>query len=471
MLVASACCSLLALVVLPVLEGARKDKKSIECANQIRQICIAAHNYHDAYKRLPVSTIGARGAVDFDAWSQGNGKERWEFNQNTSSLACLGPFMELQHITERVDPIAFNTRKDLSEYVKANGDPVYADFTSIAGMKDIAEETIDVLICPADSFKGEDDLKVVISTQPILFAADVENNEDDMGLKFAPEEAGWAKGYTSYLANGGAGGGNSALNSNVIGQKDFTGPMFSRTKQTLETIRDGTSNTILFGESLGQIDDGRRTQVHSWVLGGQARGRGNIPWGKSAHPDDDTRRILGNANASSIYGFGSKHDAGVNFARADGSVSNLPRGIDSEVLYALLGMRDGIVVNDKQFDQMDELREESELEEAQEMKALLKDNEFANAVSQDPNLPEQLKARYLRGYMKLYQRRAQVVDQLKNNRFIEAVRNDPILSPEEKSEVIEEYRELLLEKMNPSEMIRPVPPKIREDRAVEEKIR
>ena len=51
--------------------------------------------------------------------------------------------------------------------------------------------------------------------------------------------------------------------------------------------------------------------------------------------------MLGNAQFSSIRGFGATHPAGVNMGLADGSVRNVARDVDWLTLYELGGKADG----------------------------------------------------------------------------------------------------------------------------------
>ena len=110
--------------------------------------------------------------------------------------------------------------------------------------------------------------------------------------------------------------------------------MSSGERITLSTIRDGTSNTILVGETVGSMFEGQRYVAQPWTVGGLARGRGNTPWMNPSGP------LFGNRDDSVCFGFGSAHHI-VNFVYADGSVHGVPRDIDWKTAYALFGMSDG----------------------------------------------------------------------------------------------------------------------------------
>lgn len=142
-------------------------------------------------------------------------------------------------------------------------------------------------------------------------------------------------GRTNYLGNAGAFSGG--IHPDPI-RRPFVGPMSSRGKVTLSSIVDGTSNTILMGENIGRIKNGKRTHVHSWFVGGLARGRGDAPWNK---PPKRPQQMFGTSSYSPGFGFGSMHREGINFAYADCSIEVLNRDIDWQVFYSLCGMADG----------------------------------------------------------------------------------------------------------------------------------
>ncbi len=393
LLVSCMCCSILAAIAIPVIQVSRDESEVLECANQLRQIAIAAHNYHDAHKRLPPSTLGVKGVVAFEDWqTKGDMAEHyWQTQQNTNSLMMLTFFMELNRIGERVDPFSFDYNKDLTHYLDARGDAVYGWQGDIVGVKDVALIDIPQFCCPTDNLNEDNIQDVIIATQPCLNAKAPAN---DLGLMTWPDKGGEKFMRTNYLGNGGVTAGQG-LNDPKYGM--FNGPMQCRVKNRLETIRDGTSNTILYGESLGEINDGKRTKAMSWAWGGHARGRGAVEWNKSVDAQNPKRRILGDKEFSSIYGFGSKHDVGVNFAMADGSVKNLSRDTDQQALYSMFGMKDGRAPG-KVDDNLQAMKQR------EKMKLLQPQNDTERAIFADENLTDRDKAQFIEAYRRATRR-------------------------------------------------------------------
>src|SRR6185369_7679065 len=106
-------------------------------------------------------------------------------------------------------------------------------------------------------------------------------------------------GLTNYA------GVNGATNSSTR----WEGMFYNRSRTTLTDVPDGTSHTLLFGEGLGLVTNGRREMAWSWLgVGEVATGVGL--WG----PRDAARTS-----------FSSRHPAVVQFCFADGSVRGLRR--------------------------------------------------------------------------------------------------------------------------------------------------
>ena len=111
-------------MLLPAVQQVREAARRTDCANRMRQLGIAAHNYHDANKRLPC-TNGPTGAVDFyTQWTNSSDNENYYLNhQHASPIAMVAFNMELLNIVQQVDPYFFNFKQSLFDYKSDPTDP------------------------------------------------------------------------------------------------------------------------------------------------------------------------------------------------------------------------------------------------------------------------------------------------------------------------------------------------------------
>src|SRR5262249_52986117 len=113
----------------------------------------------------------------------------------------------------------------------------------------------------------------------------------------------------------------------------YSGPYYQNSKTKIESIGDGTSNTIAFGETLGGKPINRDFRL-SWM------GAGSLPTFNGTFNDD----------RAGWYNFGSRHSGVVLFGFCDGSVRPIAKGLTSpstgwnNVIYAS-GANDGRVID------------------------------------------------------------------------------------------------------------------------------
>lgn len=163
----------------------------------------------------------------------------------------------------------------------------------------VAQYRIKTFLCPSDDPDS--------STYGVFIWLQVEV----LGGEIYYNPTGNLFGKTNYIGSAGSIG-----NYPNTFYRTYRGPFYNRSAEKLASIRDGNSVTALFGESLLGRDTGTRDYAGSWFGVGY--------WGHA----------WGLPTPSQWYTFGSKHPQVVNFARADGSVTPIRKGVGTSFFTA-----------------------------------------------------------------------------------------------------------------------------------------
>ena len=101
LLVVIAIIGILVALLLPAIQAAREAARRIECANNVKQIGIGLHNYHDTYKTFPLGSFNLREqwpsngsnwrALILPFIEQGTVYEQLSFTQDSSFMAGNAP--------------------------------------------------------------------------------------------------------------------------------------------------------------------------------------------------------------------------------------------------------------------------------------------------------------------------------------------------------------------------------------------
>ncbi len=289
LLVVIAIIAILIALLLPAVQQAREAARRTQCRNNLKQLGLALHNYHDIHLMFPPGFIadGPGTAVAHDGLS-GIG---WG--------ALLLPQLEQTNLWNQFDANV------------SIADPVNDEFR---------RNPLSVFRCPSDpqpdSWEIEDESMpgTVLADLPIANYIGVFGTVELDGCENAA-------GTAPVAANGQCVSDGSLYHNSSVRLRDFT---------------DGTSSTFVVGERLTNIDLG---WFSTWV--------GRVPEGEEAF-----QRILGsldhtpNSPSAHFDDFSSHHTGGAHFVFGDGSVHFTSGNIDLTVYQSLGTIRGGEVVGE-----------------------------------------------------------------------------------------------------------------------------
>ena len=314
-------------LLLPAVQQVREAARRTQCLNKLRQIGLAALNFESANMTFPPATLGEGGNPTRD-----EAEAALNDHQGTSALVAILPFIEQDNLFRRLDPLAAAVNSQLADSEYSIGEWLNGKSTSTSPGRDSGvfhglAEQLEIWLCPSDRqpTRREAFAVLVYGNDALITAfilrAEPEDEEVENVIIADPEF-----GLTNYVANIGAIPITTSI-SDMVNEdwQGFHGPLRNREADAVDQIADGSSNTLLFGESVGDnLEEDRRW---NWVLGG-----GAVTYG-----DGDG---FGTHDNSRFSQFGSGHTT-VNFVRCDGSTVALDRNIANGVVQRLGGAADG----------------------------------------------------------------------------------------------------------------------------------
>jgi prepilin-type N-terminal cleavage/methylation domain-containing protein len=293
--------AILIALLLPAVQQAREAARRTHCANNLKEIGLAAHNFQQVNNRFPPGYLGTIPQVF---------KSPVYDVQYSGVLSHILPYMELSNIWDLSDT-------DAASY---SGVSVYdltrkgTAFFWRTQPWTVSQAKVSSFLCPSDAPYDKSG-EVWILTTPYYDGT----STLVLVATYLPS-AGNATGRTNYLGSAGYFGhvGLSSVDCNQ-------GVFWNRSKIDFRDITDGSSNTLLFGEATGGPDNsyawfGAAIMVTCWGL-----------------PEEDGWNY-----------FGSYHPGIVQFCMADGSVTALGTKIDSDIFLRLGAIADGMPVQTPQ---------------------------------------------------------------------------------------------------------------------------
>lgn len=278
LLVVIAIIAILIALLVPAVQKVRESAARTQCSNNMRQLALAVHNFHDVRKSFPHN--GSRTFTNSGQSCCGANAPRWSW------IARILPYFEQEPLYKQAN-VSETTNLD-------------ANATVIAAIG----TTIPALVCPSDSSISPRTNAANLGS----LAVGITNYKGVSGGNWGNGEARWLWGTPNGPFSSPLGTADHAgiLNGNGI----FFRADYLR-KLTLIQIPDGTSNTFMIGEAIPDMD------VHtSWPYSNNACATCGI----GPNSVQVSGAPYGNGDWPNVYSFRSKHTGGMNFALADASV-------------------------------------------------------------------------------------------------------------------------------------------------------
>lgn len=329
LLVVIAIIGILIALLLPAVQAAREAARRSQCINNLKQMGLALHNYHDVYQTFPIGAALARRGTGFSI--------PWAVNWKTSIL----PFIEQRTVFDQLDFVngLFCPWPD----GRITGNPV------------LERLVVPVYKCPSSPWHPltDNDRGAWANS-----AMELAQKHEYVGISGAfPDPAGRTDQCRQVR----------------YGQICRTGPLVVNEAKPFSTILDGTSNTLLIAEQSGQVrvpEGGvlRPRPVRCQWVGGwagaysaspavtrvdqitseinfYATGLTNVKYAPNYPTAGDDIR-----NEGSGYTYGTNtiinsfHPGVVNVCLADGSVRSVSDTIDMDTWRRLAAADDGLPV-------------------------------------------------------------------------------------------------------------------------------
>jgi prepilin-type N-terminal cleavage/methylation domain-containing protein/prepilin-type processing-associated H-X9-DG protein len=361
LLVVIAIIGILVALLLPAVQAAREAARRSQCINNLKQLGIAMHNYHNAHQRFPANVN----------WIHAEGKHsaRRDF---ASHLVNMIPYMEETSLHAAI------------KFCDPNDSGCVAPGDQIIGNTPVKQYVVKSLQCPSDDRNG-----LIVPTDGIAkWAVLIKDNGAPLAMtNYAGSLGSQAmESWNGFSLATVVGNGGAQYDSNNDGEDWFnqnyfpstpcqTGPagglpagtniradcphaktlsgVFARASwaAAIDEITDGTSKTIAMGEIRPRCSAFQ--WIRGWSLSEGLWFATTAPINYPTNPDE-----VGNPKPpgrdwefdfNTAMGFKSRHSGGVNMLFADGSTHFLVDSIDYTT-YQMLGARaDNEVIGDSTF--------------------------------------------------------------------------------------------------------------------------
>ncbi len=344
LLVVIAIIGILVALLLPAVQAAREAARRMQCSNNLKQLGIALHNYHDTYKTFPVGIRrGGQGP---------NGANGW----GTSWYVGTLPFCEQQPMH---DAFVWGQHDGWV----GDGDSSRAGYQTAQNLGGAgAKALLPYAVCPSSPLPDTTTRRIVM-TRPSYVAMNGATADSVAVAAGVPTAGAYANICSTQptTVNGCAWQGNMSSHHGVFG---------ANLSFQFKDLTDGTSNVLAIGENSNWTWDAAKTDRRdlrsgvegsnnswgwpmgtTWGVWNNGSAPGHTGWYNTIRyaPNSDSVGLDGARTASQHRlnaPLTSAHPGGLQGTLADGSVRFISDTIQLDTLKHLAARDDGIPLTD-----------------------------------------------------------------------------------------------------------------------------
>ena len=345
LLIVIAIIAILIALLLPAVQQARESARRTQCQNNLVQLGVALQHYNQTHGVLPPGCVNDSGPILADGGE----------SHRAGWIAQILPFIGQEAIWHQIN-FMNPQRSFMSPADNAELDEALALWNKIQAGELTKDQAVQLqqesYAATSGMMSGFGRYGVTKGKpQPSELAGRMNNSFMTIPLLHCPSFAGNMTAMSNY-----AGVHNSTEQPIDV---DGDGLLYLNSSESLESVPDGASNTLLVGEHLNNPPG------TAWVFGdrGTLRNMGKIgtffrlmSYDPATGERQDIRNMTDEARAKykaeeqrRVGTFGSTHNMHVYFVLADGSVRGIRKTISQEVLQKLASRKDGQSVSATEF--------------------------------------------------------------------------------------------------------------------------